>query len=76
MLVYDLARGSRRVVTPLVVVVSISGGLGDPSTPAPSEEPRMLDDGAMLVHEGLVGFVLQVQVGLLRGFVPDLEGLL
>ena len=75
-LVYDLARGSRRVVTPLVVVVSISGGLGDPSTPAPSEEPRMLDDGAMLVHEGLVGFVLQVQVGLLRGFVPDLEGLL
>ena len=79
MLVDYFSRGAGRTVTTLVVVIGISCGLGDycPSTSSP-EEPGVLDDGTMLVHKGLIGFVSQVEgVGLMVGaFVPDLEGLL
>jgi predicted histidine transporter YuiF (NhaC family) len=58
-LVDYLSRRTGRTVTTLVVVIGISGGLGDSCPPASSssEETGVLDDGTMLVHKGLVGFV-------------------
>jgi hypothetical protein len=55
-LVDYLSRGSGRTIT-LIVVVGISGGPGDSRPPASSEEPGVLDDGSMLVHKGLIGFI-------------------